>query len=125
MHQQHIDNTEAAISAWATVPPETVMRRLKAYRVGWRDGNAPSCGSPACFGGWLPYFGWFAALGVIATATGAPAFAGRLIRASDVSNELFGCCLLFEPRTRLDDEQATDHEVVMTRLLDHLDSLKR
>ena len=118
--QLHIQNTQAAISAWENVPPETVMRNLSFFRIGSRDGNAPSCGSPACFGGWLPYFDHFAKLGVISDRSGAPRFAGRLDQtADDVSLLLFGC-LMFEPSY---EDHETDHQVVMDRLLDNLDTL--
>jgi len=127
MHQQHIDNTEAAISAWATVPPETVVRNLKAFRQGFRKYDAPSCQSPACFGGWLPYFDHFAKLGVISDEGGSPIFAGHPeLFGHRVSSVLFGSPMLFNQRGALDTDSkdGTDHEIVMTRLLSHLAVLR-
>ena len=60
---QHIENTEAAIAEWKNVAPEAVSRQLKHYRDGSTYG-APSCSSPACFGGHLPYMQHFRDLGV-------------------------------------------------------------
>ena len=126
--QQHIENTEAAISFWATVPPETVITDLKSFRECMHDVEAPSCDSMACFGGWLPYAEHFANLGLVRDDYGAPQLTHQPnLSLSGVSFALFGCELLFEPRADVDPKEystASDHRIVTNRLLANLKKLK-
>ena len=113
--QDHIKNTEAAIEFWATVPENSVSRKLENYREGLYSGGAPSCDSPACFGGWLSFSQYFAALGVVSYASGRPMIRDRILNVAQVSLELFGRDSLFDPRKE-SSKDGTDHEVVAARL---------
>jgi len=124
MHRQHLKNTQAAISAWKTVPPEAVSNKLLKFRESPPYDEAPSCGSPACFGGHLPYFPHFAALGVVINVKGAPTMHIRgqpALSFYAVSSRLFGNGTMFEPMT---DEEGTPHQVVMHRLITNLHKLQ-
>ena len=112
----HIKNTEAAIEFWSTVPAESV--NLSEFRADLCTDDPPSCDSPACFGGWLPYSAYFAALSVIANEAGYPDFSGALMSTAEVSLALFGHSYMFSSRGN--DECGTDHEVITARLRAHL-----
>ena len=113
----HIKNTEAAIEFWSTVPAESV--NLSEFRADLCTDDPPSCDSPACFGGHLPYSPYFATLGVIANDAGRPAFSrAPTLFISDVSLALFGSACMFSSRGP--DECGTDHEVITARLRAHL-----
>lgn len=67
--QQQFKNLEEAVKFWLKVPRETVTTDLTTWRTPSRrceinTTTKPTCGSPACFGGWLPYSPYFAELGV-------------------------------------------------------------
>jgi len=116
----HIKNTQAALDFWATVPAETVIKDLCDFRTKSFLTERPSCDSPACFGGWLPYAKHFAALGVIARSTGSPTFstASGALTSGEVSSALFGHYYMFSPREH--GLCGTDHEVITARLRAHL-----
>ena len=68
--QQQFTNLTEAVNFWLKVPRNTVKSGLSAWRT-TSDENCeinttkkPTCGSPACFGGWLPYSPYFAKLEV-------------------------------------------------------------
>lgn len=104
-----LENTEAALREWRKIEPQKV--RLCEYRQGaWGDveGKLPDCGTPACFGGWLPYFAHFQALGVTADSFGVPhrgRFEGLL-----VARDLFGNADLFDMRSH---QNPYDHDLEM------------
>jgi len=123
--QQHIENTEAAISFWATVPPNAVVRNLKRFR--GLHAEAPSCRSPAGFGRWLTFSPYFAALGVVSGETGRTIIrdmSPALQCDGDVSFALFGCDRMFSPRNEFPADwfhyAKTDHAAMAARLSEHL-----
>jgi len=116
MYEFEIENTKQAIAYWVTVAPETVIKRLHYFRLGGRRGEAPSCGSPACFGGHLPYAPYFARLGVKTSLIGGPRLNGVFGR--DISEYLFGSQFMFSCRSV--SERGTDHAVVTKRLKTNL-----
>ncbi len=110
---QQIENIREAIKMWETVPPENVAPRLGFWRDGFGDPHAgqkkpPTCGTVACFGGWLAWWPAFRAQGVEAWDGGAP----YLTWASQpwaymVSRELFGDDDMFDSR----DLHKMDHNM--------------
>jgi len=118
------ENIEAALVEWAKLSPEKV--ELKDWR--------QPCGTIHCFGGWLPYFEHFAALGVRANCGGAPYIAAAYVEdgcanedegtvegMGPVSEYLFGDRTLFRCRPDPENEAEellglTDWQVVDLRL---------
>jgi len=109
--QQHIKNTQAAMSFWATF-------RECLYSFKELDG-------PSCLAGWLPFSPYFATLAVVSHASGRPIFSDRPILSSiEMSLELFGCESIFNSREESWYEEGTDHKVVAARLSEHLARLQ-
>ena len=121
----YLENTKAALAEWQKVPVENVSLR------DWR------CGTLACFGGHLPTFDHFHALGVRASSCGAPwvpaslrtdggAFPtyeedeGCIEGMGPVSEYLFGVLGMFACRDAEPDDPITDWEIVNQRLLKRL-----
>lgn len=88
---EQMTNLQAALAAWNQVEPSTVNLDVWRARMDNRY-QKPSCGSAACFGGWLPHFEHFKSLGVIADWDGAPMMRRdeRLLPNTHISPELFG-----------------------------------
>lgn len=124
----YLENIQAALAEWKKVPPENVNLR------DWR------CGTIACFGGHLPTFEHFHALGVRASSCGAPWVPASLrtdggaFQAYDenddsiegigqVSEYLFGTPTMFMCRSHEPDDPITDWEIVNQRLLKRLAEL--
>lgn len=66
--QQRRNLEEAFHVMWPSVPPKNVAPGLWAFRIPDDSGQCASfatCGTIACFGGWCPWWGPFAAQGVI------------------------------------------------------------
>lgn len=82
----HLENTKLALKYWLTVPAENVVTGLAC----WKDSPGEhTCGTIACFGGWVPAMPEFAAMGVVTTPGGAPAMPGGLL-GTEVADLLFG-----------------------------------
>lgn len=62
--QQQFKNLTAAVNFWLKVPRDTVTAGLNTWRSAGAVTTKPTCGSTACFGGWLPYSPYFSQLGV-------------------------------------------------------------
>ena len=103
-NQSWLENTQAALLEWRKLDPATV--KLAHYRSNPHLDTTPSCGSPACFGGWLPHLEYFRALGVVALNCGVPGLprsegpylGHELHQGREVAFELFGSVDLFEMR---------------------------
>lgn len=81
----HLENTKLALKYWLTVPPQNVPPGLCTWN---RNPGKHTCGTIACFGGWVPAMPEFAAMGVTADEFGAPKVAGY--GPTEVANFLFG-----------------------------------
>jgi hypothetical protein len=106
----YLENVNAAIEAWQSVPKTEV--RLSTW--------SRECGSTHCFGGWLPYFEHFQGLGVVRNRmSGAPEMLidGKLWAGYPVAARLFGDMDLFDPRLDSERHDRTDWQVVMDRLV--------
>lgn len=102
-----LSNTEAALREWRKLDPSTVD--LAAYRQGTTseiEGTLPDCGTPACFGGWLPYFPHFKKLGVTADSGGSPQMGFNY--GLWVAEGLFGNADMFYSRSR---DNPDDHDL--------------
>lgn len=121
----YINNLEQALEYWDTVPRTAVVENLDAYH----------CGTAHCFGGWLPFFGHFKALGVMKDMGIYMKFpSGYVRRNNEVGEYLFGCftifcsrgceeeCLLFS-EGRISSTEVSDHDFVTARLNRELDIL--
>ncbi len=101
------------------VAEETVRRDLKWWRGGDRAQylEQPSCGSPACFGGWLPFIPEFKAQGVTASPiTGCPVLEGA--RWENVDLHLFGVGDLFAPQSTIDEAVGLAGKALILHRLD-------
>lgn len=100
--QQQFTNLTEAVNFWLKIPRNTVKSGLSAWRVS-SDENCeinttkkPTCGSPACFGGWLPYSPYFAKLNVTpySKTEGYPVIRDKkgwvIHEAKDLAQHLFG-----------------------------------
>ncbi|VTU32061.1 hypothetical protein H4CHR_02934 [Variovorax sp. PBS-H4] len=117
---------------WATVNPDNVDL------CDWRDpegeeldeivdySTPPSCGTLACFGGWLPWAPYFAEMGVRQNpGRGTPEIGAgeRYECGSNVAKYLFGEWYLFDSRESR--EGGTDHAVAATRIANRLAEVER
>lgn len=106
-------NTVAAMQAWQHVPKDAVIKNLAWWRGGPREltdfgASIPTCGAPACFGGWLPFIDHFRKLGVTPHQCGNPLLNGY---ATDVDMKLFGHPELFSPAGECEfDGQLVNYE---------------
>jgi hypothetical protein len=70
--KQQFKNLTEAVNFWLKVPRNTVTSKLQSWRgceyLTPQGLSTPSCGSTACFGGWLPYSPYFSSLGVQAVS---------------------------------------------------------
>lgn len=114
--QQRANTLEAINVMWPSVPPENVARRLGGWKVG-SNGEPPSCGTIACFGGWCAWWPPFVDQGVSADSWGRPRF-GETVE-YPVARVLFGAQFLFRWRGGCVIDEGftgTDHELVTHRL---------
>lgn len=137
----HLENTKLALKYWLTVPPQNVAPGLGSWN---RNPGKHTCGTIACFGGWVPAMPEFAAMGVTAGIRGEPEMAGMLL-ASDVAKTLFGevdhawgngfrgnlfdtagyCAYDRDPDLDVDQSYYTDsHGLVVHRLESHIKYLE-
>lgn len=131
------ENLLEAQKFWGKVNPNNVELS------DWRDADAselseaevedyaaaPSCGTICCFGGWLPWSPYFAAMGVHPLRqSGAPAIGegGSEETGSGVARYLFGTGYLFEV-ARSDEAvtHSTDYDIVAARIRDRLAAVDR
>ena len=70
-----LKNVVEAEARWREVPAANVVERLEVWRADWesRDSVLPvSCGTVACFGGWVAVMPYFMSLGVYPNNDGEP-----------------------------------------------------
>lgn len=100
-----VKNLIEAVNFMADLPENTLMPGLTRWRNHPNTCGTPSCNSPACFGGWLPYAPYFKKLGVKRGKLGhAPIYQGR--GGFTVAKELFGTSWMFAPTGCFFDKDA-------------------
>lgn len=115
--QQQFTNLTEAVKFWLKVPRETVTADLTTWRTpstrcDINTTKKPTCGSPACFGGWLPYSPYFAKLGVTSASkySAQPVLkTGRIFieyEGKSLARHLFGERELFASRRYWDEDNA-------------------
>ncbi len=135
---QQSKNLQTALIFMQRVPSDCIAEHLRFFRDG-PDGtlrNAPTCESPACFGGWCPFIPEFAAQGLTVSDFGTPEMVGSLPRTWEECEpdfQLFGVLGLWRPRHGVSNNQCdnaipldsvftnvdahlTDHALILARL---------
>lgn len=126
----HLENTKTALRYWLTVPVANVAYNLDTWNISGTDAEYKhTCGTVACFGGWLSAMPEFEAMGVKAGKYGEPKFPGAY-STSRVADILFGDDALFDARHKYEGgcekrANTSDHEVVTIRLRNHIRILER
>ena len=129
--QEHLANLKLALECWGRVNPELVTHNLLSYE------EETPCGTAACFGGWLPHFPEFAAMGVLRDGFGGQPIWHSPEAVSPENEEgrrfldpetLFGYFGEYLFCVRSPSENAlplNDHEVVSRRLRIAIDQTER
>ena len=112
---KQIRNCLVAIDMVKSLPPEKFTKGLSSW----------TCGSAACFGGWVAVHPFFKKQGVVRVSEdGSPTFIGSLYgAASEVSRSLFGSYVLFDYRAWGELPGLSDKQVVLYRLKRALNAL--
>lgn len=137
---KQLNNLTKAIQFWLKVPRTSVVNGLGCWRETTDVTSRPTCGSSACFGGWLPHSPYFAKLGVkintdSAYSKGTPVLfvADEILLGKDVALHLFGTRDLFATKGffsqdydlwRSMGENASEWGLVLLRLAYVIDNAK-
>ena len=123
--REQLRNCEIALFYWKTVPRGNVIPNLKKWRSRLTS-TKHTCGTIACFGGWLPAMPEFATMGVKSSKFDGAPYIGddeysRIHFGTDnLADHLFGNHQMFNPA-----QTGGEHQTVTKRLEKQIDYLEK